>query len=407
MLISIVIYGACLALLFWGSSFAKNGQLKSDYLSLESSNASKGFACIGVMLHHISQNPAFHQTLELNFFEYIGFLFVGIFFFYSGIGLLKSWKTKPNYLATFFKKRMLPIIVAIYVMNLFYAVFALANHAEKNCVQWILGLLNIILLNDQGWYPIVILIMYAAFAVSFKKCRTTGGAIFAIFCVALIQLMIFVIGGHFAWWIDYGWYKDVTSFANAKWYQNICALWFQGEWWVNSTMCFVMGLLWAHHESKIISFFSKDYAVKTILCFILMLAGAAAGSIAMNKIGYWSEFRPNGGIGRMDKAITLAAQQFQLATLLLFLTVLKFKWTRSNKVLNFFSSISLEFYLMQRIALNSFAFLTGGIYKYKDIVIKPYKWNLALYLAAVICTTLVLALVFKFINRKVVKLLSK
>lgn len=35
MLISLLIYGFTLALLFWGSSFARKGELKSDYLSLE------------------------------------------------------------------------------------------------------------------------------------------------------------------------------------------------------------------------------------------------------------------------------------------------------------------------------------------------------------------------------------
>ena len=93
MFISIIVYGLTLALLFWGSSFAKKGTLKSDYLSLENSNAAKGLACIGVFLHHVSQNPAFQKTGDLKFFEFIGFIFVGIFFFYSGIGLLKSWKS--------------------------------------------------------------------------------------------------------------------------------------------------------------------------------------------------------------------------------------------------------------------------------------------------------------------------
>ena len=106
MLISLLIYGFTLALLFWGSSFARKGELKSDYLSLENSNAAKGLACLGVFFHHASQNPAFQKTADIKFFEPIGFIFVGIFFFYSGIGLLKSWKSKPGYLSTFFKKAM-------------------------------------------------------------------------------------------------------------------------------------------------------------------------------------------------------------------------------------------------------------------------------------------------------------
>ncbi|WP_407400708.1 acyltransferase family protein [Treponema sp.] len=404
MLISILIYGFTLALLFWGSSFATKGQLKADYLSIENSTAAKGFACLGVFFHHVSQNPAFQQTADIKFFEYIGFIFVGIFFFYSGIGLLKSWKAKPDYLSTFFKKRMLPIIIAIYVMNIFYAIFiCIAKYREMDALRWVLGLLNIIILNDQSWYPIVILIMYAAFMFAFKKCKKVSNAIFVVFLVALAQLVIFCIGGHFAWWIDYGWYKGPQSFGTAKWYQQILALWFQGEWWVNSTMCFVMGLLWAHHEEKIIAFFSKKYWLKFSLLGILMAGGMYLGFYTMMNISYWSEFAGH-GVGRIDKTICLVSQQVQLATLLAFLTVLKFKWTRSNKVLSFFSSISLEFYLMQRIALNSFLFITGTK---ENPIIKELHWNLLAYFIAVFAANLLLALIYKQINKKITKLLVR
>ncbi|MBQ0038804.1 MAG: acyltransferase family protein [Treponema sp.] len=404
MWISFLVYGAVIALLFWGSNFAKKGTLKADYLSMDSSTASKGFACIGVFLHHMSQNPAFQKTADIKFFEFIGFIFVGIFFFYSGIGLLKSWKSKPDYLSTFFKKRMLPIIIAIYVMNIFYAVFiCLAKYREMDALRWVLGLLNIIILNDQSWYPIVILIMYGAFWFAFKKCKKTGTAITVVFLVALAQLALFCVGGHFAWWIDYGWYKGPQSFATAKWYQQICALWFQGEWWVNSTMCFVFGLLWAHHEDKIIAFFSKNYWIKFAATTVLMAGGMYAGFYALMNVSFWSEFAGH-GVGRLDKTICLIAQQIQLATLLLFLTVLKFKWTRSNKVLSFFSSISLEFYLMQRIALNSFLFITGPR---EEPIIKAFHWNLAAYFLAVTAANLILALVYKEINKRILKLIVK
>ena len=405
MLVSILIYGLTLAVFLWGSSFAKAGQIKSDYLSLENSNATKGLACIGVFLHHVSQNPAFQNSADIKFFEPIGFIFVGIFFFYSGIGLLKSWKSKPGYLDTFFKKRMLPIVIAIYVMNIFYAVFCLVTgYGQMNPVKWILGMLNLIIINDQSWYPIVILIMYAAFYFAFKKCKKVGNAIFVVFLVAFAQLVLFCVLGHFGWWINYGWFKGPQSFATAKWYQQICALWFQGEWWVNSTLCFVMGLLWAHHEEKLVAFFSKNFWPKFIAVALLMTGGMVLGFYALFNIGYWTEFAGH-GVGRLDKTVTLIVQQIQLATFLAFITVIKFKWTRSNKVLAFFSSISLEFYLMQRISLNSLLFITGT--SRESAIIKEWHWNLLVYFMAVLAANLVLAFVYRWINKRVYKLLVK
>lgn len=107
----------------------------------------------------------------------------------------------------------------------------------------------------------------------------------------------------------------------------------------------------------------------------------------------------------MDKTITLIAQQVQLATFLTFITVLKFKWTRSNKVLAFFSSISLEFYLMQRIALNSLLFITGT--DRETTIIKEWHWNLMVYFVAVLAANLILAFVYKWINKKIYKVLVK
>ena len=168
-------------------------------------------------------------------------------------------------------------------------------------------------------------------------------------------------------------------------------------------MCFVLGLLWAHHEDKIIAFFSKKYWLKFAVVTVLMAGGMYLGFYAIFNISYWSEFAGH-GVGRLDKTLCLIAQQVQLATLLLFLTTLKFKWTRSNKVLAFFSSISLEFYLMQRIALNSFNFITGTR---EEPVIKDCHWNLLVYFIAVTAANLVLALVYKWINKKIYKVIIK
>lgn len=404
MILSIFVYCATVFLLCWGSVIAGKKSFNENYLSMDSSTGTKGLATLGVMLHHISQNPAFQKTGELTFFETIGYMFVAIFFFYSGLGLYKSWKTKPGYLTGFFKKRMVPIIVAIYVMNIFYAVFSLATHKELNAAQWVLGMMNLILMNDQGWFPIVILIMYGAFALAFGKCKSEGKAVLIIFLVALIQLVAFCIGGHFAWWIGYGWFKNPSSFDTAQWYQRICALWFQGEWWVNSTMCFVLGILWSKHEEKLVEYFRKNYWPKLIILFVLAAVTIVAENLALEKIGYWSEFGGH-GVGRIDKTICLVVQQIQLFFLLIFLVVLKMKIWHTNRVLAFLSSISLEFYLMQRICLNSFLFLTGS--ERGSEIVRDGHWNLMVYFVAVMTSTTILALIYRFICRKVTKIIVK
>ena len=89
-------------LLFWGSS-SKLGKkdLQKDIASLDVMKSLRGFAAIGVILHHISQEMIFQNGKVLTPFVNAGAFFVAIFFFCSGYGLIKSLDSKENYLHGF------------------------------------------------------------------------------------------------------------------------------------------------------------------------------------------------------------------------------------------------------------------------------------------------------------------
>ena len=113
-------------ILVWGRSnklFKKN-EFNDDFLSLDTMKSLRGFAAIGVILHHISQEQVFQQEGILLPFVNAGAYFVSIFFFASGYGLLKSFNSKPDYLKGFIKKRIVKsIIVPFYVDVLIYGAF--------------------------------------------------------------------------------------------------------------------------------------------------------------------------------------------------------------------------------------------------------------------------------------------
>ena len=93
-----------------------------DYASLDTMKSLRGFAAIGVILHHISQEDIFQEMKVLSGFVNAGAYFVALFFFCSGYGLIKSLKTKENYLKGFVKKRIVKaIIIPFYVNVLIYA----------------------------------------------------------------------------------------------------------------------------------------------------------------------------------------------------------------------------------------------------------------------------------------------
>ena len=97
-----------IVLLFWGgkNKFGKKDEFNDDFLSLEVMKSLRGFAALGVILHHISQEYFFQEEGVLSVFVNAGAFFVSIFFFCSGYGLLKSLDTKKDYLKGFIRKRI-------------------------------------------------------------------------------------------------------------------------------------------------------------------------------------------------------------------------------------------------------------------------------------------------------------
>ena len=92
MYLTYTVYVLLLALFIWGGKFAgfKNNQFHEDSSSLDSMMSLRGFAALGVILHHISQEGAFQwaggghgKPGELSIFVNAGYLFVAIFFFFA------------------------------------------------------------------------------------------------------------------------------------------------------------------------------------------------------------------------------------------------------------------------------------------------------------------------------------
>ena len=170
MYLTYTVYVLLLALFIWGGKFAgfKKEHFHEDSSSLDS---------IGVILHHISQEQAFQwanrygaKPGELSIFVNAGYLFVAIFFFCSGYGLIKSLETKPDYLKGFMKKRVLKtLIVPYYVSILIYGLARFASGERLPAAQWITNILGFTMMNEYAWYPIIAGILYTAFYLIFKN----------------------------------------------------------------------------------------------------------------------------------------------------------------------------------------------------------------------------------------------
>ena len=197
MYLTYTVYALIIALLIWGGKFAgfKKDQFHEDSSSLDEMKSLRGFAAIGVILHHISQEGAFQMANgrgnpgELSPFVNAGFIFVAIFFFCSGYGLIKSYETKPDYLNGFMKKRVLKtLVIPYYVSIVIYGLARFGSGERFAPLQWVTNLIGITMMNPYAWYPVIAAILYIAFYLIFKNVKNKK------LCYVLMGVVILALG---------------------------------------------------------------------------------------------------------------------------------------------------------------------------------------------------------------------
>jgi len=348
-------------LLFWGRSnklFKKN-EYNEDFLSLDTMKSLRGFAAIGVILHHISQQNYFQMNGILSPFVNAGAYFVAIFFFCSGYGLLKSYDSKPGYLKKFISKRIikaivLPFYIDVLLYGAFYAIVKI--HLEKE--QWIFNLTGLTMMNVYAWFPIVLTLLYLVFFLTFRFVRNRKVCFGIILGFILLMGIGTMIEGHCAWWTGpkNWWCSEYYYMNEAKWWMGEKIFWFHGEWWANSAPAFFTGLVFANYEKQIIAFFKKDYKKRFLILFGITELCFLLSDFGQTKFGYWTEFNLKGP--EIGNKIATYFCQFPLL-LILPVTVFIFlmKYHVSNPVTRFFGKYSLHTYLMNLMAIQCLNFL--------------------------------------------------
>lgn len=409
MYLTYTVYVLILALFIWGGKFAgfKKDQFHEDSTSLETMKSLRGFAAIGVILHHISQEGAFqwasggyNKPGELSIFVNAGFLFVAIFFFCSGYGLIKSLETKPDYLNGFMKKRVLKtLVIPYYVSILIYGIARFASGEKLPVAQWITNILGFTMMNEYAWYPIIAAILYTAFYLIFKKIKNQKICFTLMAAVILLLGMIFCVNGHFAWWAGpKNWWLNSASELRQKWWTQQKLFWISGEWWINSCPALFIGMIFARFENKIREWFQKFYWGKLVLVIVITAATYFLSGFGQWKFGWWSEFSGNGpDIGNKIATYFCVIPYSMMFTIFLFTIMLKYKV--SNPVSRFFGKFSLETYMMNLIPLTAFRFL---IYQpHPQFGSAPFykagHYNLAIYFAVVFAATILLGMLYKFL----------
>ena len=376
--LTILVYPLLAILLFWGAKLAKRGEFFDDYTSLKTAKCIQGFAAVGVIIHHLAQRFSNFAAIQmpLTVFNDMGFYLVSIFFFFSGLGLIKSLLEKEDYLDGFLWKRLITLLVPFYLINLTYILAnILIGHQPYPLGHFLSDLLGVTLVTGDGWYPVTATLLYIEFYFLFKPVKTKWIG-FTALVVFVFSYLVFLVTG-FTWYpmIAVGLYiafyllfrfvkKEWVSYAAlSAFVVGYCAFvilmrhgdgsrLFQGEWWCNSTPAFVLGMLWARFEKPITDFAKKNYAWLTPLSLVLAVGGWFVNIYALNNISYWMEYP--GHPGYVEKFTCLGIQAIAAPLFVIAILLIGMKLKVGNKALAFLGGLTLEIYLIQRHFISLF-----------------------------------------------------
>lgn len=324
--LTVLVYPLLALLLFIGAKFAKRGEFFEDYASLKTAKCVQGFAAVGVIIHHLGQKFSNFGALPvpLNFFNDMGAYFVSIFFFFSGLGLIKSFNEKEGYLKGFLWKRLVTVLLPFYIINLTYILVNIfADGARYSFGRFMADLIGLRLVSGDGWYVITAVVLYIVFFLLFRYVKNEKARYIGISAFVLAYCAGVLFMGH----------GDGSTL-------------FQGEWWFNATPSFILGVFWARFEKPVFSFAKKHYAWLTPLAAALTVGGWFLNRYALSNISYWNEYP--GYPGYKEKWICFAVQAVALPLFVATIMLIGMKLKVNNRALSFLGGITLEVYLIHR-----------------------------------------------------------
>lgn len=327
-------------LLFAGAKVARRGDFQEDFLSLKSTGMLRAMAAVGIILHHLVKEVSEEGQVEIGPMTRLngmGILFSCVFFFFSGYGLLKSLRTKEDYLESFLAKRIPAVFLPFMVSNLIYfAWVGLYDGRIYRVTEAVTTITGFTLLNTNTWFLVEIMVFYIAFYLIFKRIKNPDKALFVMCAFVLLVMVISLLLGHDG--------------------SEINGHWFMGEWWYNSTITFVAGMLLARYELQITGFVKKYYWWVLFIVLVLFAGGYALSEYAVQNLGYYREWENYAGY--REKALTLVAQSVACIAFMAVWVLVCMKVRFYNPVMAFVGKISLELCiihdLMQRNILYMF-----------------------------------------------------
>ncbi len=290
-------------------------------MSVKRSKMILGLFSVLIMMHHLSQRtsavfvPAAFRRPGLEVFVPIGYLLVSFFFFCSGYGLIRSIRTKENYMEGFLVRRLNRILLVYVLSELIYLLVRFAFSATA------------LPLNPYSWFVFTIVILYIGFFLMYRR---EGHHSFILMAL----------------WILF--------------YCVLCHLLVLGNWWINSVPVFLLGIFLADHEEAFQKKVSGHRIAGIVIPAAVFLISFFVSENA-DPIGRSLGIPSYGIINLLLLLIQiLACSAFSLAVYTAALTCKTVPGGKTrealSRVLLFYGGMTLEFYLIHGLFVHLFSY---------------------------------------------------
>lgn len=246
-----IIYCLLFCICLIGFKVVRNG-FKEVFLSIPQCNVVKGLFIILVFISHINQYikktgfivSSFGDILYFKITGSIGQLMVVMFLFFSGYGIMESFKKKgADYVSTMPQKRILTTLLNFDVAVLFYIALNVLLGKSMAVSQVFLSFIAWDTVGNSNWYIFVILVCYTLSYLILEFC---------VRCPSLRNDCFFMAG-------------LIVPFVMTV----ICLSFLKASWWYNTLLCFPLGMVYSQKKEMINRLVQSNYYA--CLLFVIVI----------------------------------------------------------------------------------------------------------------------------------------
>lgn len=294
-----------IAIIISGMTAAKKGEFFEDYCSPRNTGTINGIFSILIILSHAVTYVKLDGVWDEPYFSmrtFLGQLIVVTYLFYSGFGIMESYKKKGiPYIKALPVQRLFRTWYHFAIVIVMYAIVSIGIRGlEYSPKEIILAFTGYTTLGNSNWYMFVIFALYVIVTVAllvFRKSKVLGVA------------GVFILTGLFAYW-------EIKVGLGSQWY--------------NTILCFPAGMVFS---------LVKPYLDKVLMKNDLVWYGGFAALIVV--FGFFSQNRTESLMFYYLFAISFAGV----------ITVMMMKVQIRSTILDWFSQHIFSFFILQRIPM--------------------------------------------------------